>query len=183
MRRMALVGGWFVLVVLTTALTWQIVGAAGDRVSERPSSPLNVAAPQLKGGGESVTTTLQTLTTRATTTTSSTPTSTTVPGATTITTGSSSTSTSAPASTTTSTVAGWTVKTTSTNGGTVVIKYRPDEVVLQAASPVAGFRVDVEMSGPPDVEVEFESETLRVEFRARWDKGELAIEVSESGDG
>jgi hypothetical protein len=91
-------------------------------------------------------------------------------------------STSAPSSTTTSTVVEWTVKTTATNGGTVVVKYRPDEVVLQAASPAVGFRVEVDKVGPPEVDVEFESETLKVEYRARRDHGELKIEISESED-
>lgn len=57
---------------------------------------------------------------------------------------------------------------------------RPDEVVLQAASPAAGFRVEVEKAGPLEVEGEFESEDLKVEFRAKWDHGELDIEVKES---
>jgi len=176
-----LAGGWVVVVVLTTALTWQIVSAADERVSERPSSPLNVAAPQLEPGGESVTTTPQTLTT----TTTSKPTTTTVPGATTTTTvpGATSTSTSAPTSTTTSVVVEWAVKTTSTAGGTVVVKYRPGEVVYQVASPAAGFRVEVDKAGPPEVRVEFESENLKVDFRARWNNGELDIEISESEDG
>jgi len=180
-RRLALAGGWVVVVVLTTALTWQIVSAADERVSERPSSPLNVAAPQLEPGGESVTTTPQTLTT----TTTSKPTTTTVPGATTTTTvpGATSTSTSAPTSTTTSVVVEWAVKTTSTAGGTVVVKYRPGEVVYQVASPAAGFRVEVDKAGPPEVRVEFESENLKVDFRARWNNGELDIEISESEDG
>ncbi len=180
MRRLALTGGWLVVVVLTTALTWQIVSAADERVSERPSSPLNVAAPQLESDGESATTTLRTVTTVVTPTTISTPTATTVPGATTTTIRSTSTSTSAPSSTTASTVVVWTVKTTATDGGTVVVKYRPDEVVLQAASPAAGFRVEVDKAGPPEVDVEFESETLKVEYRATWDHGELIIEISES---
>jgi hypothetical protein len=40
----------------------------------------------------------------------------------------------------------------------------------------------VEKAGPPEVEVEFESETLKVEYRARWDHDELVIRVSESED-
>jgi hypothetical protein len=74
------------------------------------------------------------------------------------------------------------VKTTSTKGGTLVVKYRPEEVVLQAASPAAGFHVEVDKAGPPEVEVEFESETSKVEIRAKWEHGELTIEVSESDD-
>jgi len=181
-RRLALVGGWLVVVFLTTAVTWQIVSAADNRVSERPSSPLNVAAPQLQPSGGLTTTTHQTVTSQTTPPPTPSSTSTTVAGATTTTAESTPTTTSALATTTTSTVVEWMVKTTSTSGGTVVVKYRPDEVVLQGASPAAGFHVEVDEAGPPDVEVEFESETLKVEIRARWDHGELRIEVSESGD-
>ncbi len=183
MRRLALIGGWLVVVILTTALTWQIVSAADNRVSERPSSPLNVAAPQLQASGDPTTTTIQTAITQTTLTTTPSSTSTTVAGATTTTSGRSPTSTSAPAVTTTSTAVEWLVKTTSTIGGTVVVKYRPDEVVFQAASPGAGFHVEVDKAGPPEVEVEFESETLKVRFRAKWDDGQLEIDVSESGSG
>lgn len=47
MKRLTLVFGWLVVVGLATALTWQIVSAADDRVSERPIAPLNVTAPAL----------------------------------------------------------------------------------------------------------------------------------------
>ena len=174
MRRLALIGGWLVVVLLTTALTWQIVSAADDRVSQRPSSPLNVAAPILAAADES-TTTPQTTTTLATSTTISQSPNTTIPGAT----NSTSASIPVPASTTTSLASEWTVKTISTSGGNVVVKYRPDEVVLQAASPAAGFRVEVDKAGPPEVRVEFENETSSVEVRVEWEDGELDIEISE----
>ena len=174
MRRLALIGGWIVVVLLTTALTWQIVSAADDRVSQRPSSPLNVAAPLLAASDES-STTPQTTTALATSTTISQSPNTTIPGATT----STSASISVPASTTTSLASEWAVKTISTSGGNVVVKYRPEEVVLQAASPAAGFRVEVDKAGPPEVRVEFESETSSVEVRVEWKDGALDIEISE----
>lgn len=183
MRRLALILGWLGVVILTTAVTWQIVSAADNRVSERPSLPLNVAAPQLQASGDPTTTTIQTAITQATLTTTSSSTSTTVAGATPITSGQSTTSTSAPAVTITSTAVEWLVKITATGGGTVVVRYRPDEVVFQAASPAVGFHVEVDKAGPPEVEVEFESETLKVKFRAKWNDGQLEVDVSESGSG
>ncbi len=42
--------------------------------------------------------------------------------------------------------------------------------------------LDVDKAGPPEVVVEFESETSRVEIRAWWDHGELVIEITESED-
>lgn len=62
------------------------------------------------------------------------------------------------------------------------MKYRPGEVVLQTATPAAGFKADVDDPGPPKVEVEFESEDLKVEIRAEWKEGGLDVEVSEGSD-
>ncbi len=174
MRRPLLVGGWVVVVALATTLTWQVVGAVDDQVSTRPVSPLNVSGPVV--AAEQPTTTaaeIPSTTTLMTTGTlqGSSPTS------------STTTTTSPEASTTTTTVAAdWQTKSTTTAGGTVVVKYRPGEVVLLTATPEAGFRVEIEYSGPPEVEVDFESDTLKVEYRARWEDGELDIEVKESDE-
>jgi len=58
----------------------------------------------------------------------------------------------------------------------VVISYRPGEVVLDGATPAAGFTVEVDEQGPPEVRVEFESDTAKVEVRVEWD-GELVIDL------
>lgn len=194
MRRLSLFGAWLLVLVLTTTLAWQIVSAADDRVSDRPNTALNVAAPSLDPDP-----TTSTLASDATTTipepvsTSAVSTSTTVPSST------SSTSTtvgSAPPTdptppdttttttpdTTTTTVSAWSARTIPTSGGTVVVKYRPGEVVLQTATPAAGFQAEVEDAGPPEVEVDFESESTKVEVNAEWKDGELDIEVEESDD-
>lgn len=68
----------------------------------------------------------------------------------------------------------------STTGGSVVLKYRPGEVVLQTATPAAGFQAEVEDAGPPKVEVEFESESSKVSVHAKWADGELDVETDES---
>ena len=173
MRRLSLFGAWSLVLVLTTTLTWQIVNATDDRVRERPVSPLNVGAPVIPA--------VDTPTTVATTVPETTSTSL-PPQASTK--GSSST-TPTPGSvgtSPTSTTAGasWSVQSVPTTGGVVVVKYRPKEVVLQTATPAAGFQAEVKKGGPPAVKVVFESGDLKVEFQAEWDDGELDVEVSES---
>ena len=61
------------------------------------------------------------------------------------------------------------------------MSFRPNEVVLDGATPSPGFTVDVEKQGPPEVRVEFESEATRIEVRVRWD-GKLVIDVEADGD-
>jgi len=38
----------------------------------------------------------------------------------------------------------------------------------------------VEKTGPPEVELEFESSHSKVEIHAKWDNGDIDIEISES---
>ena len=59
-----------------------------------------------------------------------------------------------------------------------MIAHRPGEVTVQAATPAPGFQAEIKKSGPDQVEVEFESETVKVEISAEWDDGELEIDVS-----
>ena len=61
----------------------------------------------------------------------------------------------------------------------MVVSYRPEEVVLDAATPAPGFSVRVNKQGPPDVDVEFESDESRVRVRVEWDD-RLVVEVEES---
>jgi hypothetical protein len=77
--------------------------------------------------------------------------------------------------------ANWQVKTIPTAGGTVVVSYRPGEVVLDGATPAAGFTVEVDKQGPPEVKVKFESESTKVEVRVDWD-GKLVTDVQEDGE-
>jgi len=171
-RRLGLVGAWLTVLVLTTTVTWQIVRAADDQVNERPA-PLNVAAPVI---------------TDLTTSTQAGSTSTSVPDTTTTTVSSSTTTTQPESPTTTaspSTTApgsSWQTRSVKTSGGTVVLKYRPGEVAYQAATPAAGFQVEVEKFGPPEVEVKLESESIEIEVHARWRDGDLDVDVSESDD-
>ncbi len=165
-RRLGLVGAWLLVVVVVTTVTWQIVSAADDQVSERPTS-LNVAAPVISS------------------LTTSTVTGTTQPSVTSTTVGSGVTTTTseqnAAPTTTATTSAGWQAQSVQTAGGTVVVRYRPDEVTYQAATPAKGFYVEIEKFGPPEVRVKFESEGSEIEVRAVWQNDQLDVDISESG--
>jgi hypothetical protein len=76
----------------------------------------------------------------------------------------------------------WSSRTIQTGGGVVVVSYRPDEVVLSSASPAAGFSADINKAGPPEVDVEFESESAEYRLRARWANGDLAVETESDVD-
>lgn len=174
MKRFAQISAWLVVVVAATTLTWQIVSAADEQISPGQVSPLNVAAPQLQAAA---TTTTSPVTT-STAPTASSATVTTVPADTTTTT--ETTNTTSPSVTTPTTTSQWMVKTTTTAGGVVTVKYRPGEVVFQTASPAVGFRAELEKSGPPEVDVKFESQSAEIEYHAKWEAGQLKIEVSGS---
>lgn len=72
------------------------------------------------------------------------------------------------------------MRTINTAGGSVTIRYRPEEVELQAATPAPGFGVEVDDAGPPRVRVEFENDILDVRVEARWDNGSLDIDTDEN---
>lgn len=164
---------WVVALVAATVLTWQIVGLADSQVGEGPiaGAPTLETTPDQPGSSTS--------TTAATSTTASAPT-TTAPGPTTSTSnGSSAPSTSASTSTSTSsTVASvWSLRSVSSPGGLVVVRYRPGEVELQAATPLPGFAVEIDDAGPPRVRVEFESADSDVRVEVRWRDGTLDVSV------
>ena len=180
MRRIGLIVAWSLVLVLTTSLTWQIVSAADDRVNDRPVTSLNVAAPVPAEVAVSTTTTVPPATTTSTveastTTTTVTPIETTVPTGATATT---STTTTSPSTTQPE----WAVRSFSTVGGDVVVRYRPGEVILQTATPAPGFAAEIDESGPPTVALEFESDDAKVEFSASWLDGDLSVQISQSED-
>jgi cytoskeletal protein RodZ len=173
---MTLFFGWLVVVGLATTLTWQIVSAADDQVSERPIAPLNVAAPALADTSSTIATTTTSLAASATTTTTlATPTTSSPKAtvATSTTTSSSTTATSPP-----TTEATWQTRSVQTAGGTVILRYRPGEVTYQSATPAPGYQVEVEKPGPPEVRMEFESESRKVEVEASWQDDGLDVHVS-----
>ncbi|HLF42925.1 MAG TPA: hypothetical protein VJA46_05265 [Acidimicrobiia bacterium] len=166
MNRFGLIATWVTATALTTVLAWQIVAAAGEQVSPGPLTP--IAAP--------VTTSTTGVSTTLPAPSSSSSTTTAEPGL------GSTTSSSTPSSGSSTTVAvSWQVKTIPTVGGTVVVSYRPGEVVLDGATPAPGFTVESDKQGPPDVKVEFNSESTRVEVEVKWDDT-LVIDVREDGE-
>ena len=64
----------------------------------------------------------------------------------------------------------------------MVIRYRTGEVVLGSASPAAGFAADIKKQGPPEVDVEFESESAKFRVRAEWADGALSVETEADVD-
>ena len=165
-----MLGGWLLVLVLATSLTWQIVSAADDQVSEGPIAPLNVDAPGL--------TDLQTTTSAAVQAPSTGPgsTSTTPPVGSTVT----------PPPTEGTSPSGddeWQTRAVQTTGGTVLIRYRPGEVAYQSATPTPGFQVEVAEKGPPEVKVKFESESEEIEVEAAWKDGRLEVKTSGGGEG
>jgi hypothetical protein len=65
-------------------------------------------------------------------------------------------------------------------GGTVVVRNRPGEVELQAATPAPGFAVEIDDEGPPRVRVEFDSDDLEVRVEVRSENGSLDIDIDEN---
>jgi hypothetical protein len=158
-RKWTIAGAWVLVAAVATALTWQIVSAADAQVSDRP--PLQVLpAPSTSG---SATTTAPTSTSGSGTSTS---------------TSTGSSSTSSPSAT----EVAWSSRTIQTEGGVVVVSYRPSEVVLSSAAPGAGFAAEIKKQGPPDVDVEFESESAKYRVRIEWANGDLSVETESEAD-
>jgi hypothetical protein len=154
---------WVAALVLATVLTWQIVGLADSQVGDVPVA----AAPTLPDASS---TSIATTTSLAPDTTSPT-TEATSPST------STPTATSTPPST--ETAAEWSVRTVNSAGGTVVVRHRPGEVELQAATPASGFSVEIDDSGPDRVRVEFEADDADIRVEVRWQAGELEISVED----
>jgi hypothetical protein len=166
MSKWAIAGAWVIVAALATGLTWQIVSAADAQVSERPpvqAAPASSTSESPAGPVSSTTTTV--------TASSSSSSSSTTPSS------GSSTSSSPPV-----TEGAWSSRTIPTGGGVVVVSYRPNEVLLGSASPAAGFAAEIKKAGPPDVDVEFESESAEYRVRARWVDGDLAVELESDED-
>ena len=167
MTKWSIAGAWILVAALATTLTWQIVSAADAQVSDRPA--LQIAAPIVGSSPTSATL-------------ANSSTSLTAPSTTAATAPSSTTSNSPARSTTPPTEAAWASQTIQTGGGVVVVRYRDGEVVLGSASPAAGFAAEVKKAGPPEVDVEFESESAEYRVRAEWSGGELSVETESDLD-
>ena len=61
----------------------------------------------------------------------------------------------------------------------MVVRHRPGEVELQAATPAPGFAVEIDDDGPERVRVEFDSGNVEVRVEVRWESGSLDVDVDE----
>lgn len=89
-------------------------------------------------------------------------------------------------STTTSVAAAGHTKTYDTEAGSVRVTISGDSVSFSGATPLPGWKVELENSGPEEVNVHFErndDEGEEIEFKAKVDDGELKVSISESDDG
>lgn len=170
---------WVVAVAVATVLTWQIVGLADSQVGEAPIAVAPSLATSLSGSPSTTTGPASPSTTgdpAPTTAPSTDPTSQT--SATTSTTA-SSTSPSTSSTSPTSPDESWSLRTITTAGGVVVVRYRTGETLLQAATPTPGFSVEVDDAGPDRVRVDFESESSDFRVEARWGDGALVVDVDD----
>lgn len=165
---------WVAALVVTTVLTWQIVGLADSQVGDTPVA----VAP------------VPTSTVASTTSTTAATTSTSIPATTSTTSQATTTSTPASGSSAPTTQGSatppptaadvdWTVRTINSEGGTVIVRHRPGEVELQAATPAAGFSVEIDDSGPKRVRVEFEGDDDDIGVEVEWEDGELEVSIDD----
>lgn len=181
-RTFGLIAAWVGATALAVVVAAAAVGSVREGVTDQPQAAAPVVRNTLADLGLTTTSEPSTTTTvPGTTTTSEAPPSTTT---TTVASSSTTTTTRPPASTTTTTKAPdvQVLPPYATAGGTVTISVAEPSVWLVAAVPNAGYRADVEKAGPNVVEVEFESEGTEIKFRARWDHGELLVEIESDDD-
>ena len=71
-------------------------------------------------------------------------------------------------------------------GGTVILSFGGGEVHLVSAVPRPGFSADYEHTGPLEVEIKFESNDHKSKLEAKFENGELKVDIEEEphgGDG
>lgn len=54
---------------------------------------------------------------------------------------------------------------------------------METAVPLPGFETEIDKTGPPSVEVEFQGSSLKVDIKAEWDNDQLEVEVDEEPHG
>jgi len=189
MRRVGVAVAWVVATMVAMLIAATAVGSVRGQVTDVPAIPFAGTAALLAMSttttvlGPSTTSTPPTTNGTAAPTTAiadpppaSTTTTTTLPAATTTT-----TSPQAPTTTTTTTVPAepQVLPPYELIGGLVTISVDDPNVYLVAATPKAGFSVEIDKAGPGEVRVEFESSDRESSFRARWEDGELDIDIDE----
>lgn len=179
-RRALLIAAWVLSTAFMMAVTYRAVSLVGGSVTDQPiaasftnqaaSTSSSMAAPSLPpvtdpefvSGG----------TTGATSTAPTTLPTTTSPGATTAT-----TVPDAPTSSTTATTGPF---TSLSQGGSVTVFCRGDDVIFNAAVPAAGYAAEIKSVGPDQVEVGFESNTTTWEIEVECDDGQADEEIKRS---
>lgn len=191
-RKVGLVVGWFAAASLAMLLASQAVAMVRDQVTDRPSR----AATTLALETTTSTTAGSTPTTQpaATTSTSSDQeqtTTTTAPEAPT-----TSTTTTAPEVTTTSAATTSTTTTTTAPspnndeetfyliGGWATVRCAGEDVALATYAPNLGYQVDIEATGPNEVEIKFEETAgdRRSKLEAQCSNGVLQHQIDEDED-
>ena len=149
---------WLLATSATTAVAFWAVSTANSEVSQRPLTAVVASAPTSASVTSTPTTTLVT-------STPTTPTSTTTTAAT----------SAAPAE--------WTQTTVNSDGGSIIVSYRPSEVRLESVAPRAGFTFEIDDASPGRVRVEFLGEDVTYSLRAEWTDEGFVTEVDSSGEG
>ncbi len=165
MRRTALYfAAWFAAGVTAVLLAGAGLGMVGQQVSGSRPAPLS--AEQVREELPATSSTSSTTSTTASTTPTTAPATTSTTAGTTDggTDGSPSTTTTAPA-------AAPTTRSYEMVGGTATVRFSAGAVTLVAATPKAGFTVDVGEGHSNGVRVEFEDEDHESRLDAWWDGG------------
>jgi len=190
-----IVAAWIVATVVAIAIAATAVAGVRSEVTDTPTAlgtpEIGVDVVALESAEDSSTTSVMP-TVPATTTTMLPPddvavvTTTVVPVESPTTTIAASTVTPEPSTTTTvgttSTTVDGSTKTYDTEGGSVRIVVSGDAVTFAGATPLPGWKVELENSGPEEVNVHFErneDEEEEIEFKAKVEDGELKVSISE----
>lgn len=157
MKRSGHVLLWALATSATTAVAFWAVSAADSEVSQRPLTAVVASPPPTSASALSSTSSSATVTTTP------------------------------PLSTTTfETPAGapeWTRTTLNSEGGSIIVSYRPSEVRLESVAPLAGFSFEIDDQGPERVRVEFRGDNVTHTLRAEWTDEGFETEVDSSGEG
>lgn len=195
-RTVGLVGAWTAATLVAVVVAAAAVGSVRTEVTDAPTalgdpSIVFVAAPEIPDPVAQSTSTIfmppevtevdDPVVVAATTSTTVAPLATS--------TDSTTSTTKAPPvatpSTTTSTVNAGAPKTYDTEAGSVRIVVAGSSVTFAGATPLPGWTVELENSGPEEVKVHFEQnddEEHEIEFKAKIDDGELKVSISGGED-
>ena len=176
---------WLAVTATAVFVAAAAVGSVRNQVTEAPTAMIPTTSTTVALAPEpsppttvvesSSTTTSPPAATSTTTTTAAPVTTTTAPSEPAPTT----TTTTAPTTTTTAPPAS-DIRSYDLLGGVVTVEIGTSTVQLAGASPKSGFSMEVEHSGPKNVEVEFKSESHESKFSGEFKDGSFNPEIEES---